>query len=111
MHLPDDALPRRGPALDPLRGAPPPGMWVLWHGDKARAVLDACRALGRLALPEERAGLRLPEGFPAPLQREAQAWVLEAEAGRWLIREDSSGDGYVSAYVVGLAPESAPDRS
>lgn len=103
MHLPDNPSPQQRRALDPLRWAPAPGQWVLWHGDKARALLDACRALGRLALPEERAAVRLPDGFPAPLQRDAQAWVLERDAGRWLVREDDGGEGYVAAYVVGLA--------
>lgn len=102
---PDDKPQSLRGALDPLRGVPPPGRWVLWHGPQALAVLRLAEEQGREATTEERAAVQLPEGMPPPLEEFAPAWVLETEAGRWLVRRDDGGAGYVSAYVGGLAVE------
>lgn len=92
-------------AADPLRGAPPPGTWAVWHGPKAEAVIKLATAEGRPAEPAERAAVQLPADLSQPLERDAPAWVVEQDSRRWLVRQDDGGAGYVSAYVLGLAAE------
>lgn len=108
MHdLDDDDKPARTlrRAADPLRGAPPPGRWVIWHGPQALALLRLCEETGRAATAEERAAVVLPDGFPPPIEVGGPAWVVEVEGRSWLVRRDDGGQGYVSCYVGGLAEE------
>ena len=90
-------------AIDPLRGAPPVGIWVIWHGPKAAAVLRLAQEQGRLATAEERAGVQLPDGIPAPIESFAPAWILEQGGGRWFLRRDGNGQ-YVSCYIAHSGP-------
>lgn len=102
MHdIDDDHKPRTLKAsTDPLRGAPPPGLWAIWHGPQAQAALRVAAELGRPATAAER-DVTVPADLSQPQEAGAPAWVLEQGERRWLLRRDAIGD-YVSAYLLGL---------
>lgn len=92
---------------NPLRHAPPAGVWALYHGDLAKALLDLAvrdaTAEDLAQAPElELAGLAAPLEAFAPV-RVVQVVAGEGEAREWLVRRDDGGQGYVGCYVVGLA--------
>ena len=85
---------------DPLRGAPPPGRWVLLHGPLASAVLDLARGEGRpgappVDLPE------MPAGFPPPGGESLGVFLLE-NAGRRFFLKGEVHNGYVSCFLCHL---------
>src|SRR5437764_1282178 len=100
MH--DDSSQGRndGRIADPLRGAPPPGRWVLLHGPLASAVLDLARGEGRAASPP--ADLPpLPSGFPPHAGESLGAFLLEQADRRFFLRGEVH-NGYVSCFLYRL---------
>lgn len=70
-----------------------------WQTAEAAAVDEAARLRMRI----ERAAEALPPEMSQPLEAVAPSWVLEVDGQRWIVRRDDGGQGYVSAYVGGLA--------
>ncbi len=102
---PTDAAPARLRAItDPLKGAPPPGVWVLWHGPQAQALLQHALLRGRPATQADHdAAPPRPADLAAPVDLAPVAYLTWTEDGRrWLVQADHNGP-YVSAYVCGLA--------
>lgn len=85
---------------DPLRHAPPPGRWVLWHGPLACAVLELARERGAPAPPLPDLP-PFPDGFPPPAGDSLGTFVLEKEGRRYLVRAESCNH-YVSCYLLQL---------
>ncbi|MCS6914615.1 MAG: hypothetical protein RMK29_03270 [Myxococcales bacterium] len=100
MH--DDGFQPRseGHISDPLRHAPPPGQWVLWHGPLARAVLELARTRGTPAPPGAELP-PLPPGFPPPAGESLGTFVLQQQGRRYLIQAESCHQ-YVSCYLLHL---------
>jgi hypothetical protein len=85
---------------DPLRGAPPPGRWVLLHGPLASAVLDLGRNEGRAGAPP--ADLpAIPDGFPPPGGESLGAFLLEKEGRRFFMKGEVHNH-YVSCFLCHL---------
>ena len=102
------------PPKDPLRGAPPPGRWVLWHGPQAQAVVDLAHRIGQvLPLPSredlgpilrqcrpwpqvELALPPLPGHYPDPCSLLEGAWLL---LERYLVISNAH-EGGRSCYLV-----------
>lgn len=92
-------------ALEPeelIDRAPPPGVWAIWHGHAAAALWALAERQGVPAGPELLAELPArPQGFPGPLQAQAQRFLLQLKGRRWVVREDRNG-AFLSVFLVGL---------
>lgn len=86
---------------DPLRFAPPPGRWTLWHGPQARALVELAQAQGEPARQVPANAPPLPPGFPTPTEPPHGVWLLPRGELRYLIRSESRG-GYLSCYLCAL---------
>lgn len=85
------------PPVDPLKGAPPPGSWVLWHGPKAQGVIELARKSGR-PLTMDRVP-PLPSDYHPPCNP-TRAWCVEYNGRHYVAMEDVH-DGFRGCYLFG----------
>jgi hypothetical protein len=106
MHNDSDTPYAEQRSTDPLRFAPPPGCWVLWHGPHAERAIDLARQNGRpvSAVP----GLpQRPAGLPPPSGERTGAWLLESGGRRFYV-EGEVHNRYVSCHLCHLPDSGQP---